>query len=1043
MKLLKSTVALLLVVLSLSPLTAQKTAVFTDANRFYKRGIAFYDQAIYPQAKSEFEKAVSLLQPINEPTSDLLMTKAKLQAAKCAVRLNHPDGEKLVLDYARELDPDPAAAEAILEIGNYYFDNGDYHKAVDLLSRVNMGNLNKSQRAEIQFKYGYSLFVRKQFEEALNVFAKIKDIQGEYYMASNYYYGMTLFFAENYDQATRAFQKVSQDERYGPYIPYYITQIYFAQGRYDEVIDYGKQKTKNRSYRKLAEINQLVGQAYFEKGEFTTAEPYLSFYAENGRNQRPEDFYQLAFVQYKSGKYADAAKNFEQLGQSDNAIGQNAMYLLGDCQIKLSDKEAARNAFRTASRLNYDEKTKMESLYNYAKLSYDLNYDREAVTALESIPIDSPYYRDAQAMLGELFLNTRDYAKAIETLEKMPNKTAELKKTYQIVLYNRGVQLMQKGKASVAKTYFDKSLVEPFDLRTKALAYFWLGDIAHREKNYSTSITRLNQFLGQAKTLSRLPDEASEYTANYTQGYNYIRSKDFTNALKYFKAAEAGIKKDAAFIDNQTINQEILGDATLRAGDCLFKKNKYREAVQYYDKAITYQYSGFTYAIYQKGIIEGLQGNPTNKLIELEKIVDNYPNSEYADKSLLAMGSTYLEIGKPELAEQSLKKLVSNYRNSELNNAALLKLGLIAYNAGNQSQAIDYYKRIFANNPEARDAQSALTALEEIYVDDLGRPQEYFSFLETIPGYDIKEDEKEAINFKTAEVQYENGNYEKATELFTRYLNKYPNSRNSMVARYHRAESYTIVKNYRAAFEDYQWIINKGQSKYYAKSLRNAALIAYNDSKDFQMAYEYYSLLETVAEDEGDRFEAKLGALRSAYRSGNKAAVKSLSESVIEHPKASQEQRAAAYFYQGKIDFDLKNLVRAKAALEQVTALTNNESAAEARYLIAYIHYLDRDLEQAQEMCLAANKQSSNYPYWVAKSIILLADVFAERGNYFNAQAALETLIDNYTEDQALVNEAKSKLVALQNKTATSNRILKPDEVDESELEIDNEENQN
>jgi len=1039
----KSSVLTLALIFIFGAAFSQKTAYFTDGDRHYKRGMDFYERAIYPQAKREFEKAIQQLEPANEPQADLLITKAKLQVAKCAVRMNYPDGEKMVLDFARKLDPDPTAGEAILEIGNYYFDNGDYHKAIDLLAKINLSNLNKAQRTEIEFKYGYSLFVRKKFKEALGAFSNIKDEPSEYYNSANYYYGMCLFFDGNYDQAARAFQKVGQDPRYGPYIPYYITQIYFAQGKYDDVIDFAKEKAQNRSYKKRAEMNQLVGQSYFEQGEFKSAEPYLEYYAEHGRNQRPEDFYQLAFVQYKSGKYEEAAKNFEQLGQSESAIGQSAMYSLGDCRIKLGDKSAARNAFKVASKLDFDKDIKMESTYNYAKLSYDLNFDREAVTALQAFPPDSPYYRESQEMLGELFLNTRDYGKAIETLEKMPNKTPKLKETYQLVLYNRAVQLMKGGNAATAKKYFQKSLEAPIDLRSKALATYWLGDLAHRAKDYQTSKIKLENFLAQAKTLNRLPDEASIHTANYTMGYNYIRLNDFPAALGYFQSTVSGIKKDAAFIDNQIVNQQILGDATMRAGDCLFKRNKYRQAIRFYDDAINYKYKGFTYAIYQKAMIQGLEGKPTNKIVELEKITTQYPNSEYADQALLAMGTTYLELGKPDLASKALKKLVNNYRSSPLQNGALLQLGLIAYNEGNQAKAIDYYKRIFANNPEPKDAQSALTALEEIYVDDMGRPDDYFSFLETIPGYDIKDDEKESINFKTAEIQYENGNYEKATELYTSYLRKYPNSKNAMMAHYHRAESYTIVKAYNKALLDYEWIIKKGQSKYFAKALRNGALIAYNDSQDFQKAYTYYSQLEGIAEDEGDRFEAQLGALRSAYRAGNTSAVKSLAQTVTQNTKATQEHRAAAYFYLAKVAFDVKDFANAKNAFEQVTRLTRNEAAAESRYYTAYIYYLERDLAQAEEICLASNKLSSNYPYWVAKSIILLADVYAERGNYLNAQLSLETLIENYDDDEELVNEAKTKLVALQNKTATSSRIISPDRPDESELEIENEEQQN
>ena len=44
---------------------------------------------------------------------------------------------------------------------------------------------------------------------------------------------------------------------------------------------------------------------------------------------------------------------------------------------------------------------------------------------------------------------------------------------------------------------------------------------------------------------------------------------------------------------------------------------------------------------------------------------------------------------------------------------------------------------------------------------------------------------------------------------------------------------------------------------------------------------------------------------------------------------------------------------------------------------------------QAQELCIQANQESSAYPFWVAKSVLLLAEVFAEKGDLYNARAAL------------------------------------------------------
>ena len=55
-----------------------------------------------------------------------------------------------------------------------------------------------------------------------------------------------------------------------------------------------------------------------------------------------------------------------------------------------------------------------ESLWNYAKLSYEMRFDRDAVDALQKVDPRSPNYSEAQGLLGDILLNTRDYVKAME-----------------------------------------------------------------------------------------------------------------------------------------------------------------------------------------------------------------------------------------------------------------------------------------------------------------------------------------------------------------------------------------------------------------------------------------------------------------------------------------------------------------------------------------------------------------------------------------------------------------------------------------------------
>jgi tetratricopeptide (TPR) repeat protein len=1032
-------IALLLVAIAFAlPSFAQETTVFTEANLAYKRGLSFYEQGLFAKAQAEFEDAIHLLLPVNEEASELLRTKAELYYAKTAVQLDQPDGEKLILDFIRSNSPDPIANQAIIDLANYYYEAKDYDKAIEYFSKVPINAMSREQRAEAKFKLGYAFFVKKQFANAKNNFRDIQDIQGDYFYPTNYYLGICYFFEGDYDNAIRSLRVAEQYSRYKPHIPFYITQIYFAERRYDELISYAEQKLQERGVRKEKEIRQLLGQAHFEKGNYEEAVGHLEYFAERTGRMREEEFYQLAYAQYQTGRYEKAVRNFEELSTVDSKLAQYAMYYLADSYLKLNQKASARTAFATAKRMEYDPAIQEEALYNYAKLSYELKDPREAIATLQDIPPTSRYYNEAQALMSDIFLTYRDYQQALRILEGMTNKTPQLRESYQRVAYLRGLQLLRQDDLEGAKLHFNKSLEDPVDTRTRALAIYWLGDIAQREEDYSGSIRYMTQFLTLAKSFSNLPDESSLFTANYTQGYNYLKQENYTAALGFFQEAVSGIKRNTNFIASEKIKNEVLGDATMRTGDCYFKRNQYAQAVQYYNEAIDRRYSGFVYALYQKAIIEGLRQNTTDKILALEEIASRYPNSEFADDALLQLGITYQQIGQPNQAIPPLRQLTTEYRGrTPLINKALIRLGLITYNQNNPEGAINYYKQVFSNNPSPEEASLALAALEEIYVDDLGQADAYFAFLETIPGYKVDNLARDSVNFKVAEVQYENANYQRAVDLYSDYLRKFPNGRYTLDAHYQRGESYAVLKRYDSALADYEYVVDRGQSRYYTKALEKAAIIAYNYSQDFAKAYNLYNKLEVAATNPDLRFEAQLGALRSAYRIGNSQAVYELANKVANNPTANPEQIATANFYLGKVAFDRKDYDNALTAFQRVVELSDNEQTAEARYLIAYIYYLNRNLDRAQQICINANKESSAYPYWVAKSVILLSDILSEKGDLYNARAALEALLENYDGDQELIQEAQAKLAQLNQQIDRASRLAPDTESGLMEFEND------
>ena len=155
--------------LAAAALSAQQTTVYTEANLAYKRGIDFFNQGVFGLAQQEFENAINLLRPVNEPEWKDVKTDAELYYAKCAVRLEQPEAEVLVIDLLRDKAPSPVASQAALEIGDYYFNAKKYDQALAYYDMAPSGS--GAAKDEITFKKGYAFFVSKKFSQAKTAFA--------------------------------------------------------------------------------------------------------------------------------------------------------------------------------------------------------------------------------------------------------------------------------------------------------------------------------------------------------------------------------------------------------------------------------------------------------------------------------------------------------------------------------------------------------------------------------------------------------------------------------------------------------------------------------------------------------------------------------------------------------------------------------------------------------------------------------------------------------------------------------------------------------
>ena len=216
--------------------------------------------------------------------------------------------------------------------------------------------------------------------------------------------------------------------------------------------------------------------------------------------------------------------------------------------------------------------------------------------------------------------------------------------------------------------------------------------------------------------------------------------------------------------------------------------------------------------------------------------------------------------------------------------------------------------------------------------------------------------------------------------------------------------------------------------------LYKAALIAYNDTEDWEKAYNFYTAYAPLADTDDKNFEARLGALRCAYKLEDAEKVFVSGEAVLDHGRVTDDYSALAHYYMASMAYVQKNYEKALGSFNAVIRINSADLAAEARYRIASVYEEQGEHELAAKLAEEAARANVGYPEWVAKSLLLLSKIQFQSGDLLNARAILEAIIENFQGNEEIIAEANEQLIIVKKEEERVSRI-KPQSGETLELQ--------
>ena len=976
---------------------AQFTKINDDPDAAFKSAKELYQKEqyslAYPVFKYLYNNKVS-----NSNLPVTLQLEAKYYYIICGLKLNDAAAEPMAVDFIELEHHSPRIQMMSFYLAEYYFRMQSFGDAITYYINAGIDNLSNADIAAMKFHKGYSHFTLQQFAEAKPLFDVVRQMpKDSNYIDANYYYGFISFSEKKYSDALKAFNIAVTSADYKNIIPFYIAEIYYFEGEHEKALEYAEKYIKSGNQYYELQLKQLAGHLWFDKKEYSKAQPYLEEYVQKNEKVRREDLYELSYCYYAGGNWNKSIEGFKQIGGKEDSLAQNSMYLLANAYLKTNQKANARNAFLFCASNNSNPTQKEISSFSYAKLSYELNYTDIALKELQSFIAGYPnsvYLVDAKELEISVLANSSNYKDALVLFESLPSQSENVKKIYPRILYGRAVELVNDQHVVSADELLTKLLQVPYNSSLLQLVYFWKGEIAYRNGNTDDAVGYFVNYLKNPQANG----EVNAINAKYNLAYCLLKKENYNAALQYFSQVAPSITNRSSALEQ---------DAYIRTADCYFMNKNYRQALSMYETVITLNTKGADYALYQKAIIAGASNKNSEKIYLLQSLSKQYPNSNLLSEGNLEIANTYLADEKYNDAIIPLNAILKDKSATAIWPQAYLKMGVANFNLNKNEESLNNFTQLVANYPNSQESDEAIEYIRNIFISNQ-RSGDFINFMKQ-SGKPVTYSEQDSLTYRAAQLQYEAKDYVNAKRGYNDYLTQFSDGKYAVEANYFLAEIFINDKDFNSALPYYNAVAAKAPNKFAERSTLQSARIYYFNLKDYTNAEKYFALLKSLSTQQENKLEAMRGLLRCQYKLQQwKDAVNNAQDLLLEKGIAADDRMMANMVVAKNYQID-NQAEMSVSNYKQVIAAGKSEFSAEAQYHLSEILLQQNKLPEAEKAAFEVIKKYGSYENWVTKSYILLGDIYFKEKDLFNAEATYKSVVENATIDE-LKKEAQTKL---------------------------------
>ena len=927
--------------------------------------------------------------------------QAELQRALSALQLDRPDGLGLIKKFVEDYTGQPAVATAATFLGNYYFFKKQYSEAIQAFELVPVGLVNLDNRADVTFKLGYSHFQLKKYPVASSYFDQVKELALPIVADALYYSGYIAMEQGNSEQAIRELQLAEKSEFYSSKVPYLLTSLYYTEGKYAEAIGYATPLlASGKSFDQQESIYLFLAESYYALKDFrNAADQYNSFSASKKGELTKEEYYKAGISFFESEDYPRASEFLKVAALGNPAIAQAASYYLGHTYVQQGNFPYALTSFQVASASSIEPQIQEEALFNLAKINLKRGNFQMAVNTLDEYLNSYPQgkrYGEVETLLADALLNSSDYLRVMEQLDKLKSNSPRLQLAYQKVAYYQALIYYRDQKFEQALSYLTKSQNYPSDRSLLVETHFWKGEIYSAQDAFDQAISSYQLAINQTSA-----SDPYFLKATYGLGYAYFNTQAYGPAEQQFQKYRLSQGNK-----NEVANQ----DALLRLGDCYFVQKKFELAEATFTEGIADKILGQDYAHLQLAVVTNYQGKNQAAIDQLNLLLANFPTSIYLEDAFFQKGQIFLEELRYEEAIIAFSDLIRERPNSPFLPYALEGRAVANYSLQRFSQTQADYKNILANHPSADNAEAALKGLQEaLAVQD--KVEEFGEYLQTYKNTNPNAGSVQTLEYESAKSLYLSQKFPQAAKALDSYLRAYPESAQKSEALFFAADAYRQAGDIERAYDLFKLMEQQPSSPYRVKSLQQLGNIAL-DRKDFSEALDYFASISGQTRSPIDEAEVTVGMMVAHFFLKDYEQAITTATQLLAQDELIAGSQTKALLIKGKSQRSLGQYSEAEDSFGLLIQEYTTEEAAEALYLLALQYQEKGDFKGSNELIFDYSDPFSEFDYWYGTMFLLLADNYLKLGEVFQAKATLQSIIDQST-DATVKVKAEATLKSL------------------------------